>query len=361
MSSIWHGRISVSVFGEAGGPAIGVTVDNLPPGEYIDTDMLRHQMSRRLTDKTGLAAGDALMPSIMSGISGCRTTGSPVMALITNNEYHPDESGNAPHIARPGNADYTGAVRYKGFNDVRHDGHLSKKLIAPLIFAGSLCAQILERRSIYTGAHIYRIHGIKDTPFDPVKIDRDKIAEIRKKDFPVVNDRQGVKMRSDIAKAALCGDSLGGIIECAVTNLPAGIGSPMFDGLENTISQLIFGIPLATGIEFGAGFMSAQMLGSQYNDEFYADDHGYVKTKTNNHGGLLGGITSGMPLIFRASFKPNPTLGMSVNAIDCSTLENTVTGENSAENPCLIPSYVPAVEAAAAIAVLSHVADYPNF
>ncbi|MBQ7990301.1 MAG: chorismate synthase [Oscillospiraceae bacterium] len=361
MSSIWRGRLGISVFGEASGPAIGVTVDNLPPGEYIDTDMLRFQMGRRLTDRTGLVTGEAQMPSIMSGIQGCRTTGSPVMALITNNEFHPDESGNAPLIARPGNADYTGAVRYKGFNDLRNDGHLSKKLIAPLIFAGAICAQILERRSIYVGAHIAQIHNIKDTPFDPVNIDRDGIVQVRRKAFPVISDRQGVKMRSDIARAGSCGDSLGGVIECAVTNLPVGIGSPMFDGLENTVSQLIFGIPLVTGVEFGAGFKAAQMIGSQYNDEFYADDHGYVKTRTNNHGGILGGITSGMPLIFRASFKPNPTLGMAVNAIDCTTLENTVTGENSAELPCLIPSYVPAVEAAAAIAVLSHIADYPNF
>ena len=361
MSSIWRGKIGISVFGEASGPAIGVTIDDLPPGEYIDTDALREYMGRRLTAQNGEIISGAQMPSIMSGINGCRTTGSPVMALITNNEFHPDESGNAPRIARPGNADYTGTVRYKGFNDLRNDGHLSKKLIAPLVFAGAVCTQILERRGIYTGAHIRSVHGIRDTAFDPCRVDRDTIVKVRKKTFPVINDRQGAKMRADIEEAARCGDSLGGIIECAVVNLPVGIGSPMFDGLENAISQLIFGIPLVTGIEFGAGFMADKMLGTQYNDEFYADDHGYIKTRTNNHGGILGGITSGMPVIFRASFKPNPTLGRSVNAINCSTLENTVTGENSAELACLVPSYVPAVEAAAAIAVLGFMVDYPNF
>ncbi|MBP0954627.1 MAG: chorismate synthase [Oscillospiraceae bacterium] len=360
MSSFWNGRLNVSVFGESKGPAIGVTIDNLPPGEYIDTEDLRDTLSRRLFKADMTIDRDAAMPSILSGINGCRTTGAPLMALITNNEM-PHDDEDIPRIARPGNSDYTGTVRYKGFNDIRDEGHLSKKLMAPLIFAGAVCRQILERRSIYTGAHILSIHNIRDKAFDPVNIDRDTIVQVRKKRFPVMSDRKGALMRADIAKAAACGDSLGGVVECAVTNLPAGIGSPMFDGLENSVSQLVFGIPLVSGIEFGAGFGSAGMLGSQYNDEFYADDHGYVKTKTNNHGGVLGGISSGMPLMFRVAFRPNPTLGMNRKGVDLTTLQETVTGENSAESACLVPSCVPVVEAAAAIAVLSQMLDYPDF
>ncbi len=361
MSSTWHNRIDFSVFGEAEGPAIGVIVDALPPGEYIDTEALRDFMSRRLISSEYTISRDGGFPSIMSGIQGCRTTGSPLMALITNNELVPDEADAVPRIARPGNADYTGTVRYKGFNDVRGGGHLSRKLIAPIMFAGAVCGQILERRSIYVGAHIWSIHNIKDQSFDPVNVSREDIVEVRKKRFPVINERKGSMMRNDMARADAAGDSLGGVIECAVTNLPAGIGSPMFDGLENTISQLIFGIPLVSGIEFGAGFTAAKMLGTQFNDEFYADDHGHIRTVTNNHGGLLGGITSGMPVIFRVAFRPNPNIGKSVNAVDCSTLENVVTGEDSKAQSCLVPSFVPAVEAAANIAVLSHMLDYPNF
>lgn len=361
MSSFWQNNISISVFGEADGPAIGVTIDDLPPGEYIDTEELRDFMSRRLigSEYTIERGGD--FPSILSGISNCRTTGAPVMALLHNNERPTDEAGHVPRIARPGNADYTGTVRYRGFNDVRHGGHLSRKLIAPLIFAGAVCGQILERRSIYIGAHIYSIHNIKDAPIDTINFSRDDVIALRHKKFPVLSDTKGARMRTDISKVAACGDSLGGVIECAAVNVPAGIGSPMFLGVENAISQLIFGIPLVSGIEFGAGFGSSKMLGSQYNDEFYADEHGHLMTRTNNHGGVLGGITSGMPIVFRAAFRPNPELGRPVNAVDCSTLESIVTGEADKESACLVPSFVPAVEAAANIAILSYMVDYPNF
>ncbi len=361
MASFWNGRIQFSVFGEADGPAIGVTVDDLPPGEYVDTDALREFMSRRLIgDDLNISRGGE-QPSILSGVRGSRTTGAPLMALIRNNEHIPDEGRNVPRLARPGNADYTGTMRYKGFNDVRHDGHLSRKLLAPLIFAGAVCGQILERRSIYTGAHIYSLHNIKDTPFDGINITRDDLVKIRKKPFPVINDKKGLRMQNDIETAANAGDSLGGVIEAAVVNLPAGIGSPMFDGVENVISRIIFGIPLVCGIEFGAGFTAAKMLGSQFNDEFYADDHGHLKTRTNNHGGVLGGITSGMPLVVRVALRPSPDMGRSVNAVDCSTLENIVTGENNSAVSCVVPSYVPAIEAAINIAVLSYMIDYPNF
>ena len=185
MASFWHNKIDFAIFGEAAGPAIGVTVDNLPPGEYIDTDALREFMGRRLIGADQNIAESCEFPSIMSGVAGSRTTGSPIMAFITNNEHVPDESGNAPRIARPGNADYTGTIRYKGFNDVRGGGHLSRKLIAPLIFAGAICGQILERRSIYVGAHIASIHNTKDTHFNSVEVSRDDILAVRKKKFPV--------------------------------------------------------------------------------------------------------------------------------------------------------------------------------
>lgn len=363
MSSFWNHNISISIFGESHGPGIGVIIDNLPPGEYIDLEKLKEFMSRRAprNDATSTHRKETDMPSIMSGVLNDRTTGTPLMALITNNDQHSNDYGNISRLARPGHADYTGALRYKGFNDVRGGGHFSGRLTAPLVFAGAVCGQILERRSIYTGAHIARIHNIKDTPFDPCNVDRDTIIAVRHKKFPVINDKKGQAMYNDIAKARESLDSLGGVIECAVTNVPAGIGSPMFEGLENTIAQLVFGIPAVKGIEFGAGFNASAMLGSQNNDEFCVDDHGHVKTKTNNHGGILGGISSGMPIIFRTAFKPTPSIARPQETIDYSSLKNETIQIKGRHDPCVVVRAVPVVEAAANIAILSHMLNYPNF
>ena len=363
MSSFWNHNISISLFGESHGPAIGVTIDNLPPGEYIDIEKLKEFMARRAprNDTTSTHRRETDMPSIMSGMLNNRTTGTPLMALIQNNDQHSNDYKNVSHLARPGHADYTGAVRYHGFNDVRGGGHFSGRLTAPIVFAGAVCGQILERRSIYTGAHIAQIHNIKDTAFDPCNIDRETIIDIRHKKIPVINDKKGTAMYNDIAKARECMDSVGGIVECAITNVPAGIGSPMFEGLENTIAQLVFGIPAVKGIEFGAGFAATKMLGSQNNDDFYVDDHGHVKTKTNNHGGILGGISSGMPIIFRVAFKPTPSIARPQETIDYSNLTNSTIEIKGRHDPCVVLRAVPVVEAAANIAILSHMLDYPNF
>ena len=302
MSSVWNNRISISMFGEAHGPAIGVTVDNLPAGEYVDAEALADFMARRYSG--GGSPSVNSMPHIMSGIFKDRTTGSPLCAFLQNTETSAPQHEELDNLVRPGHADYTGTLRYKGFNDVRGGGHFSDRLTAPLCFAGAVCAQILERRGIYTGAHILQIHNIKDNPFDPVNITRDGVISVRSKKFPVINDRKGWDMIEDINKAHEGGESLGGVIECAAVNVPAGIGSPVFDGLENNIAQLVFGIPGVRGLEFGAGFTSAKMVGSQNNDEFHVNDHGHVLTKTNNHGGIIGGISSGMPITLRVAMKP---------------------------------------------------------
>jgi chorismate synthase len=231
----------------------------------------------------------------------------------------------------------------------------------PLVFAGAVCSQILERRGIYTGAHIAAIHGIKDKEFSHTNVSRDQIVDVRKKEFPVIDDSAGEKMKKDIEKAGRSLDSLGGIIECASVNIPAGIGSPIFDGLENTISQLVFGIPAVKGIEFGAGFKAALMLGSQNNDEFYVDEHGHVLTRTNNHGGIFGGISSGMPLIVRVAVKPAPSIPQTQNTVDYKNLKNDTITIEGTHNPCIVPAAVPCVESAVNLAILNHILDYPNF
>ncbi len=363
MSSFWNHNISISIFGESHGPGIGVTIDNLPAGEYIDTNAISDFMARRAprNDATSTHRKESDIPSIMSGVLNNRTTGTPLMALIRNNDQHSGDYSNVSRLARPGHADYTGAVRYRGFNDVRGGGHFSGRLTAPLTFAGAVCGQILEHRGIYTGTHIASIHGIKDKMFDPCEIDRETILKLRHKKFPTINDKKGQAMYDDIAKARESLDSVGGVVECAITNVPAGVGSPMFEGLENTIAQLAFGIPAVKGIEFGSGFNAPNMLGSQHNDEFYVDDRGHVKTKTNNHGGILGGISSGMPIIFRVAFKPTPSIAQAQETVDYHDLTNETIQIKGRHDPCVVVRAVPVVEAVANIAILSHMLDYPNF
>lgn len=363
MSSLWNNRISISIFGESHGPAIGVIIDNLPPGEYIDIEELGRFMKRRAPKKDGTTTSrsEKDMPQILSGVLNHRTTGTPLCAFIQNTDVHSGDYSNVSRLARPGHADYTGAVRYKGFNDVRGGGHFSGRLTAPLCFAGAVCGQILERRGIYTGAHIAEIHNIKDKPFDNITVSRQDIIDVRYKEFPVINDKKGKLMQEDIQKARLSCESLGGIIECASVNVPAGIGSPIFDGLENSIAQLIFGIPAVKGLEFGAGFSTAKMLGSQNNDDFYVDEHGRVVTKTNNHGGILGGISSSMPIILRVAVKPTPSIAKPQETIDYHELKNEELIVKGRHDPCIVPRAVPCVESAVNIALLAHMLDYPNF
>lgn len=363
MSSTWNKNIQISIFGESHGPGIGIVMDNLPPGEHIDIAALLEFMSRRAPRKDGTTTrrSEPDMPQIMSGVCNNRTTGTPLCAFIQNHDTHSQDYSNISRLARPGHADYTGALRYRGFNDVRGGGHFSGRLTAPLVFAGAVCGQILERRGIYTGAHVLSIHGIKDSSFNPMGVTREEIIAVRNKYPPVINDKKGDLMLRDIEKARENQDSVGGVIECISINVPAGIGSPIFDGLENSIAQLIFGIPAVKGLEFGAGFDCAKMTGSQNNDEFYVNEQGHVVTKTNNHGGILGGISSGMPITLRVAMKPTPSISQPQETVDYSAMSNETLTIKGRHDPCVVMRAVPCVEAAVNIALLSHMLDYPNF
>lgn len=363
MSSFWNRNISISIFGESHGSAIGVVIDNLPAGEYIDLEKLRHFMARRAPKKDGTTTprGEKDLPQVMSGLLNDRTTGAPLCAFIQNMDTRSKDYSNLARLPRPGHADYTGAMRYRGFNDVRGGGHFSGRLTAPLCFAGAICGQILERRGIYTGAHIAAVHGVKDDMFSRTKVTKEDILAVRQKDFPVINDAQGEKMRDDIRSAHAGGESLGGLIECVAVNVPAGVGSPIFEGLENTIAQLVFGIPAVKGLEFGAGFQVAEMVGSQNNDPFYIDENGHVMTKTNNHGGILGGISSGMPITMNVAVKPTASIAKPQETVDFRAKTNEVLQIHGRHDPCIVPRAVPCVEAAVNVALLSHMMDYPHF
>ena len=363
MSSTWKNNISFTIFGESHGPAIGVCMDNVPPGESIDVDKIYKFMSRRAPKKDGTTTmrKESDIPQIISGYHNGKTTGTPLVAMIANTDQHSQDYNNLSKLARPGHADYTGALRYRGFNDIRGGGHFSGRLTAPLCFAGAVAQQILEKRGIYIGAHISEIHGITDKSFDPINTSRQDIIELREKDFPVIIDVQGNEMKKEILNARENQDSVGGIIECIAVNVPAGIGSPIFDGLENSIAQLIFGIPAIKGLEFGAGFDVAKMTGSENNDEFYVNERGIVVTKTNSHGGILGGISSGMPITLRVAVKPTPSISKPQDTIDYSAMKNETLVVKGRHDPCIVPRAVPCVEAAVSLAILSHMLEYPNF
>lgn len=367
MASIWNHRISISLFGEAEGPAIGVVLDNIPPGEYVNIEELARFMTRRtrtvfLPDDPNHQREQLDFPQILSGLINDRTTGSPLCAFLNNPRgMQQVDLMQLSKIARPGHADYTGAMRYRGFADMRGGGHLSERMTIPLCFAGAVCQQMLERRGIYVGAVITSIHNIKDKPLSPTTVTKEDILRIRSRRFPTNDPAKGKKMLADIQNAMAGGETLGGTIACYAVNVPAGIGSPIFEGLENSIAQLVFGIPGVRGLEFGAGFQTAKMTGSQCNDEFYVDERGHVLTKTNNHGGILGGISSGMPISMQLAIKPAATVSKPQEGVDYSALTNEIVQGAEISHPCMVPDAVPSVEAAMSIALVSHLLDYPNF
>lgn len=354
MSSCFKGGISVSIFGESHGRGIGVVLDNLPAGEKLDTDEILAFMARRAPRKDGTSTmrSEKDLPEILSGVFNGATTGTPLSAVIYNTDQHSQDYGNISHTARPAHADYTGYVRYNGANDPHGGGHFSGRLTAPLCFAGAVCAQILAHRGITTGAHITRIKNVTEPNFDPVGITAQTLNEVKSRSFPTLSGEAEQEMRAVINDARESLDSVGGVVECAAVGLPAGIGSPMMDGLENVIAQLVFAIPAVKGIEFGNGFGCAELFGSENNDPFVIDN-GEVKTLTNNHGGILGGISSGQPLIFRAAFKPTPSISRPQQSVDFKKLTPEELVIKGRHDPCVVVRAVPCVEAALNIALVS--------
>ena len=355
MSSNLHfGNLSVSIFGESHGKGIGVVIDGLPGGCGIDFEKVLDFMARRAPKKDGISTrrNEKDYPEIMSGYLNGKTTGTPLAAVIMNTDQHSADYNNISAVARPGHADYTGYQRYNGANDIRGGGHFSGRITAPLVFAGAVCAQILEQRGISCGAHILSIGDVWDERFDSVNVDKTLLDTVKAKDFPLINSDMEQAMKNAVKVASEKLDSIGGRIECAVCGLPAGIGSPMFDGIENRISQAVFGIPAVKGIEFGKGFDFADMCGSQANDPFIIEDN-VIKTVTNNNGGILGGITSGMPVVFTVAVKPTPSIAQAQQTVDYIKMENTTLEIKGRHDACIVPRAVPVVEAAANIALLS--------
>lgn len=351
MSSTWGRHLKLSVWGESHSAAIGAVLDGVPTGQAVNMDELLFFMSRRSSQGGALDTPriEKDFPEIQSGIVENITCGTPICAVIRNGNTKSKDYSELAQKARPGHADYTGFVRYGGHNDIRGGGHFSGRLTAPLVFAGGICRQLLQSRGISIAAHIRSVHTIQDQPFSPLGLSGDTIQRLNHSFFPVLDEGAGKQMKACIEAAREQQNSVGGVVECAVCGLPAGLGDPLFDNVESTIASLLFSIPAVKGVEFGAGFPIAQMMGSQSNDPFYMDGQ-TVRTKTNNNGGILGGITSGMPVIFRVAFKPTPSIGQPQETVNFVTGENTTLAVHGRHDPCIVRRAVPCVEAAAALA-----------
>lgn len=350
--SMYGNKIKLTVFGESHGNGIGAVLDGIESGHKIDMDKVLVQMARRAPgkDKTATPRVEKDFPNIKSGMLNDTTTGAPICCVIENTNTKSGDYSNLLNAPRPGHSDYTAFVKYGGNNDIRGGGHFSGRLTAPIVFAGSVLRQILEEKGIKIAAHINSIYNIYDKPFDPVNADTELMERLANSTFPLIDPTVEEKMREEVEKARMNLDSVGGTIECIVTGLPAGLGGPLFDGIEGEISKAMFGIPAVKGIEFGCGFACAEMYGSQNNDPF-AYENGKVVTATNNCGGILGGISNGMPLVFRVAIKPTPSISQKQNTVNLQTGENDTLEIHGRHDPCIVPRAVSVVEAMTAVVI----------
>ena len=347
-------RIKLDIYGGSHDERIGMILSGIPAGEAIDMDVLRVFMERRApgNDPYSTSRKEPDEPVFLSGLDENNvTTGEDIEAVIYNQNQRSGDYASLADTPRPSHADFAARMKYGEGVDLRGGGHFSGRLTAPMCIAGGICLQILARRNIFVGAHIYSVGTVYDRPFDSVNLSKRDLDILHYWKFPVLEGSAGAKMKALIERVRSDGDSVGGIVECAVIGLPAGIGEHMFDSVESAIAGIVFGIPAVKGIEFGAGFAAGEMRGSDNNDPFYVcgDE---IKTRTNNAGGILGGMTSGMPLVFRAAIKPTPSIAKEQDTVSLSRMENVKITVGGRHDPCVVPRAVPVFEAAAALAVI---------
>ena len=338
-----------TIFGESHGPAIGVVLEGVPPGLALNLDAVRFDLARRAPGRNALSTArrEADEPHILSGLFQGHTTGAPLCAVIENTDTRSGDYERTKNLARPGHADYPAHVRYGGFQDYRGGGHFSGRLTAPLVFAGGVAKQLLAQRGIFVGAHISTIYGVNDDPLE----DWESLRACAAKDFPVLSDEKGAEMREAILEAKNEQDSVGGAIECGVFGLPAGAGSPDFGrNAEGIFSQYLFAVPAVQAVAFGAGTAFALMRGSEANDPLFVDDDGSIRAEQNCAGGINGGITNGMPLVFEATLRPTPSIGRRQFTVNLAARENAELELSGRHDPCVVHRAVPVLEAAAALA-----------
>lgn len=353
MSSEFGEKIKISIFGESHGEAIGCVVDGLPAGVKLDMEEIYSDMSRRAPgrDKFATPRLEKDIPHILSGVLDNVTTGAPLAMEIENKNTKSGDYSNLMTVPRPSHSDYPAYVKYNGFNDIRGGGHFSGRLTAPLVFAGAVAKQVLKSKGIAIGAHIAQIGSVRDELFDKNNISAELLKELTSSNFSTISADAEKKMRAEIEEARMAQDSVGGIIECAVTGLKAGIGGNMFSTVESKLSSILFGVPAVKGVEFGEGFGFASMRGSAANDPYCIRD-GRVAVKSNNNGGILGGITTGAPVVFRVAIKPTPSISQPQQSVNLQTMEEETLVVKGRHDPCIVPRAVPVIEAAAALGLL---------
>lgn len=357
MANHFGNRFYVQIFGQSHAPSIGAVIEGLPAGFTPDWDQVAAFMARRAPGKNpfGTPRKEADLPEILSGLNEVGATcGAPLAIRIENSNQHSADYEKLKDVPRPGHADFSAFTKFHGANDIRGSGQFSGRLTAPLCFAGALAMQLLEKKGIAIKAHIASIANVKDDVPDAVSPD---LSAIKDDAFPTINPKAKEAMQNIILQAKAEGDSVGGVICCYATGLPAGLGDPMFDGVENRLSQALFAIPAVRGVEFGTGFAASEMPGSQHNDAFEMKD-GKITTKTNHHGGVLGGITTGMPLIVRMAVKPTPSIAKEQKSISLSAKENVPLSVTGRHDPCIVPRAVPVMEAVVACVLYDMLLEY---
>jgi len=359
MATIYGNNLKISIYGGSHDPEIGVIAEGLPENESFDMEKLLAFMKRRAPGnaKYATARKEADLPIFVSGVGKNHTLdGDTFKAIIRNSNMHSSDYSNLVDVPRPSHADFPARVKFGEGVDLRGGGHFSGRLTAPMCIVGGICLQILEKMGIKIAAHIYSVKDEKDEAFDPCLVNSEVFDKLAEREFPTLSPEAGEKMQETIEAARLEGDSVGGIIECAVIGLPVGVGEHMFAGLEGKISAIAFSVPAVKAIEFGNGFECTRLFGSENNDPYYVDG-GKIKTRTNNCGGILGGMSNGMPLVFRVGIKPTPSIAKEQDSVSLSRLENTKLVIKGRHDPCIVPRAVPVIEAAAAIAILDAILD----
>ncbi|GEN50791.1 chorismate synthase [Alkalibacterium pelagium] len=354
MSGIWGKQLELSLFGESHGDAIGITINGLPPGFEIDMEEVQFEMARRAPGSSDLTTPrkEKDLPEILSGFLDGKTTGAPLTAIIRNTNTRSKDYSLLKDVMRPGQADYPGRMRYKGHNDHRGSGHFSGRITAPIVFAGAICQQWLKQKGVTVSSHIQSIGHIEDQRFaDQKEVTHEQAEAFKKDQLPLFDGEKKEAIRDLILEAKEEGDSVGGVVETFVLGIPAGYGNPFFDSVESTLAHLVFSVPAIKGIEFGTGFDITRMKGSEANDEYYYDENGQVKTRSNNNGGIIGGITYGMPIVFRSAVKPPASIKkkqQTINVREGKAAELEVEGRH---DPCIVPRVLPVLEAVTAIAL----------
>lgn len=363
MAANFGKNYKISLFGESHGVALGINIDGIPAGTKLDLEFIKEEMKRRAPGKSKLTTSRKEKDEfeILSGYFNGVTTGTPLAMIIRNEDQKSKDYSEFRKKPRPGHADWSGMNRYDGYNDIRGSGHFSGRITASIVFAGAIAKQILQRQGILIGAHIKSLKDIKDRNFEEKDINIERINKLRKMILPTLSENVAIEMEKAIMKAREEENSLGGIVEIMVKGVEAGVGDPFFESIESEIARMMFSIPSVKGVEFGAGFDITRMTGYEANDEMYFDENDKIKSYTNNNGGIIGGITTGMPINFSVAIKPTASISKVQKTVDLENKKNDVLQVKGRHDPVIVPRAIVVLEAATAIVILDTILEAKKY